>query len=832
MAENRDVKRHIIIGQNGQPQKYTYPKPVIITPKIPQRNQQTHGAKLQQELTALKPHEILLSQEAEEYELESAFGLQISFDADTAYDFEFEKLADVRAGIEVLNMTQAGQQITVSILVPHGKLYVLERKIAEYMDPAKNGKKGPKNHSLLNVIERIRKTAVENLWTDAPELYPQSADEISWFEVWLPVLTDRLAVVHDFKKLAAIAKLAVSDSVLEFPERTVLLVRGNLAALSSSALLLSKISEIRKAKTTADFFDNLNIEEQRAWSTDLLQRANFTASDDSPYVCILDTGVNIEHPLLKPVCSAADLSVVDPTWDAADSDGHGTEMAGIAIWGDLTEPLSQLSQVEIRYRIESSKLLRYPGDNEGKHLGNVTSDGISEVEIKNPERKRVYTLALSALKSRDRGRPSTWSSTVDALASDYLGENQYRRLLLVCAGNADASLSNLLEYPKYNEVQDIHDPAQSWNALTIGAYTRKIQISDANPQQFTVLAPDGGLCPHSSTSILWEPDAPIKPEVVFEGGNVAVDNISPVELPSLQLLTTSHDIQRRLLTTFNATSAATGLAVKFAAEILSYYPELWPETVRALMVHSADWTDAMKAQIKDPNLKTERQKAHRLARTVGYGVPDLNRALWSLNNSLIMVIQDELQPFEKIKGPPTTKDMHLHDLPWPKAELQALGEVAVKMTVTLSYFIEPNPSSRNVTSKYRYPSHQLRFDVKRPLESVQDFMQRMTRDAQSEELGSKKAPADPHWLLGDFRNKGSVHKDVWTGSAAELAERGMLVIYPAMGWWRTRTKLERYNKRARYSLTISIEAPTVDVDLYTAITTVLANRIPIVVPIG
>jgi len=493
MAENRDVKRHIIIGQNGQPQKYTYPKKVIITAAVPARNQQAHGSKLQQELTALKPDEASLTQDAEEYDLESAFGLQISFDADLAYDFEFEKLADARAGIEVLNVTQAGQFITVSILVPHGKLYVLERKIAEYMDPAKNGKKGPKHHSLLNVIERIRKTAIENLWTDAPELYPKSVDEIIWFEVWLPVMNDRLFVIHDFRKLAVIAELVVSDSVLEFPERTVLLVRGTLAALSSSALLLSKISELRKAKTTADFFDNLDIEEQRAWSADLLQRANFTASDDSPYVCILDTGVNNEHPLLKPACSAADLAVIDPTWDAADSDGHGTEMAGIALWGDLTEPLSQTRLIDIRHRIESSKLLRYPDDNEGKHLGNITSDGIAEVEIKNPVRTRVYALALSALESRDRGRPSTWSSTVDALASDYLGENQYRRLFLVCAGNADDSLSDLLEYPKYNEVQDIHDPAQSWNALTVGAYTRKIQISDADPKKFTALAPDGGL---------------------------------------------------------------------------------------------------------------------------------------------------------------------------------------------------------------------------------------------------------------------------------------------------------------------------------------------------
>ncbi len=38
-----------------------------------------------------------------------------------------------------------------------------------------------------------------------------------------------------------------------------------------------------------------------------------------------------------------------------------------------------------------------------------------------------------------------------------------------------------------------------------------------------------------------------------------------------------------------------------------------------------------------------------------------------------------------------------------------------------------------------------------------------------------------------------------------------------MGWWRTRTKLQRWNKFARYSLVVSITAPDVDVDLYTEI---------------
>jgi hypothetical protein len=81
-----------------------------------------------------------------------------------------------------------------------------------------------------------------------------------------------------------------------------------------------------------------------------------------------------------------------------------------------------------------------------------------------------------------------------------------------------------------------------------------------------------------------------------------------------------------------------------------------------------------------------------------------------------------------------------------------------------------------------------------------------------------QAPSDPDWLLGSqFRHKGSIHKDVWFGKAADLAERGQIAVYPAIGWWRTRTALQRYNKSARYSLVISIAVPEVDVDIYSEI---------------
>jgi hypothetical protein len=75
--------------------------------------------------------------------------------------------------------------------------------------------------------------------------------------------------------------------------------------------------------------------------------------------------------------------------------------------------------------------------------------------------------------------------------------------------------------------------------------------------------------------------------------------------------------------------------------------------------------------------------------------------------------EGELQPFERAKTKDghriKTKEMHVHELPWPKALLQDLGETPVTMRVTLSYFIQPSPGRMGWGQKFRFQSHGLRF---------------------------------------------------------------------------------------------------------------------------
>ena len=93
--------------------------------------------------------------------------------------------------------------------------------------------------------------------------------------------------------------------------------------------------------------------------------------------------------------------------------------------------------------------------------------------------------------------------------------------------------------------------------------------------------------------------------------------------------------------------------------------------------------------------------------------------------------------------------MHIHDLPWPADVLTDLGDTPVEMRVALSYFIEPNPGRRGWKQRFRYASHGLRFDVRRPTESTDDFRKRLNRKALAEDERRPSSATDAsEWFLG------------------------------------------------------------------------------------
>jgi hypothetical protein len=122
--------------------------------------------------------------------------------------------------------------------------------------------------------------------------------------------------------------------------------------------------------------------------------------------------------------------------------------------------------------------------------------------------------------------------------------------------------------------------------------------------------------------------------------------------------------------------------------------------------------------------------------------------------------------------------------------------------------------------------------VKRLEEDMTQFRQRLTRDAWEEDSPPGGGVRDTrNWTLGDdLRKKGSIHSDVWEGTAAELAASGIIAVYPITGWWRERPNRQCYDKQARYSLIVTLESKE-DIDIYGSIQTVIANRADITITI-
>jgi hypothetical protein len=750
---------------------------------------------------------------------EGEHGFYLQFDIPVAERGAVEALENKPAGIELVAVPQipdGEDNVTATVFVPERSLEFYSKKVDAYRDEeTKTGR--PKNQNLIARIEDVRLAAVRSLFTDAPNLYPQ-LDVAAWWEVWI-----RDGKLASFRTVAGRLDIPLKDHAIRFPERDVVLAHGTGAIIARLLINSDAVAELRLAKDTPSTFLEMGPAEQVDWAEDLVDR--LVAPDAlAPAICLLDSGATREHPLLAPALPAANQRTYDNNWGVGDSqfwNGHGTSMSGVALYGDLQQALAQQGAVELPYWLETVKILPPNGGNDPLLYGAITETGMTKAEANAPHRKRVFCMAVTSEIGLARGRPSSWSAAVDQLT---YGGGTLRRLIVIAAGNLRGDILQA-EYPDRNDLEEVESPAQAWNALVVGAYTDKVNIIDPAFGDWAAVAPAGDLSPASRTSGTWDRQWPVRPDVVFEGGNFAHDGMNPSShIDDLQLLTTYYRPNIRLFDTFGDTSAAAALGANLCANIISVRPTLWPETVRGLAIHSAEWTPAMKAHFDGAGTQTMKTA---MLRRYGWGVPDLSRALKSAADDATMVVEDVLLPFKKEKSVIKTRSMNLHALPWPRDELLELGAADVELRVTLSYFIEPNPGERGWTRRHRYSSHSLRFAVKRSLESLQQFRTRINKAADAEEEGAVGAAAGgENWFLGMIRDRGSVHSDIWRGSAAALAERDAIGVFPVSGWWKEKPGLQRWDRAARYALVVSIKAPGAGIDIYTAIENKLEVEIP------
>lgn len=795
------------------------------SPFIPKRNRQEHAQYLQKRFDAIKAENTEVKQQMTALSLPARRGTYLEFSSTLGYDLVSKSLENQEAGIRLLNIRQVTteddqKQTFATIYVPHGKENVLLDKLHKYATEECDGK--PKNDTLFRSIEDVKLALLKALWTDNQKDFP--TDKNDWYEVWIRILGIEKSIIKNecnkFKKSLEDLNIRFKeDSILTFPERAVFLVYANKKSLTNLLNSSDQLAELRMGRTLTGFLFNENRSEQQEWVDDLGSRLEINNDTDS-VVCVLDSGVNNGHPLLEPIIPEKNCGTVVRE-GIADRNGHGTRMCGTVIYGDMSSYLANNQKIQIDNQVGSVKLLPHNRPNPKEIWGSLTEQAVAISEIIFPRKTVCYCMAMTAEES-EKGNPTSWSGAVDSIAYN---NNEKGRLLMISAGNVDFLDKKIIgNYPNIHSLRPIENPAQAWNALTIGAFTNIVAPNSPELAGYDRVAPVGGISPFSRTSSLWGKATLIKPEVMFEGGNLYKTNDSLLPFcphQDLELMTTSENYQKRgYFETINATSAATALASNFAGRLQAKYPHLWAESIRGLIVHSAKWTSTMEEQF--PVIKGNRADMERRLRHCGYGVPSEERAFYSTENGLTYIAQEIIQPFIKERGDsaPKMNKMHFFELPWPREILEQLAEINVTMRVTLSYFIEPAPGEIGWKDKYRYASCGLRFDVNTENESEKAFTSRINRAIKAEENEEPSKNDSKRWLIGaGNRNRGSIHSDELNLTAAQLATCNLIAVYPIGGWWKTRTNLKKYNEKLRYSLIVSLDTPAENIDLYNAVKT-------------
>ncbi|MEQ5777110.1 S8 family peptidase [Thalassospira sp. NFXS8] len=825
-------RTHFDISEFAVSRRYSSPPQNVGDGQAP-RIRQEHGRVLEEQLrvTFREEHEARAKAKLPE-------GLTASdgayYEVELRKGAKAEKLERQRDHIVVgaTKIDPVSKRVSTVVFIPDASVPVLENIFQDYAtgELTERGNKPP-NNNYVDPIETIRRARLFSFWTDNPTALPDNPQDRIWWEVWCrPDVADNVAAVYRRME----CRIADEDRWLKFPESTVIPVLARRADIELTLVVADGIMELRRGSDTPNFFLEDEHDNQHDWAEDLAERTIWPGAD-VPRVCLLDTGVNRAHVLIEPALAEGDLMAARPGWPSADNvrESHGTPMAGLALHGDLFARLQDLQEYRLRHRLESVRIMPADGfdPNEPSHYGSITLNAVAQVEIQNPANSRVFCMAVTN-DDRSGERASSWSACVDRAAAGLLAGDESdrpRRLFCISGGN----VRNAMQVDRLGELADhpIEDPAQAWNALSIGGYTDKTDIDPADPyfRGHRPVVEAGDISPFSRNSTGWHSGkSPIKPEVVFEAGNRAVSHNGRdlIDCPSLELLSTGAEVDRLPIVNFAATSAATAQAARLAARLQADHPNLWPETIRALIVHSADWTERMKERLTNEGRLRERKQ---LVRTFGYGVPSYGRATASATSDLALMAQRTIQPYRREQSV-VFNECHYYPLPWPREVLEQYGDQEFKLKITLSYFVEPNPGKSAAIDPHRYQSFGLRFDLKRPRESTDQFKQRI--NAQERENPRRAgAPAEPdsgEWLLGpNSISAGSLHCDVWRGTGAQLAARNIICIKPVSGWWKERRNRQICEQQGRYALIVTLTAPDAEIDLYTPISNTIRQGIEI-----
>lgn len=525
---------------------------------------------------------------------------------------------------------------------------------------------------------------------------------------------------------------------------------------------------------------------------------------DAPAVCVIDSGIQEEHPLIRnaidspaSMCFLPGVAVTDVA-DYVRSGGHGTRVAGAIIY---PRNIPTAGAFKIPCWIQNARVLDannlLPTElHPPLYLRAITEKYSGELGTK------LFNHSIAASNPCRLRSMSAWAAAIDMLSWEY------DVLYFQSAGNLPDYSSSVpfrqgildhhvagRSYPDYlvRPSSRIPCPSESLQALTIGSINH---YTYANGH----LSSLGGIdepSPYTTTGLgVW---GSIKPEVVEYGGGMVSDNaISPTLTTPLEVCT---DLVRSTMyggplsaqdeigTSFSAPKVAA-----IAAAIQQLLPNEPALLYRSLIVNSARW----------PTWAT--RSANKLAtlRQIGYGIPDLERATSNTPFRVTLITHGENRV--------TAKEAHIYQIPVPP-ELRAPGdEFQIRIDVTLSYAGRPRRTRRNIR---QYLSTWVDWRSSYIGESLESFKSRVLKSGDKDLVEDDKTikweiRERDDWgnIRGVKRGSSTVQKDWVVLNSHELPHDFCIAVIGHAGW-----DLDP-DAYAKYALTVTFEAINNDIEIY------------------
>jgi len=527
-------------------------------------------------------------------------------------------------------------------------------------------------------------------------------------------------------------------------------------------------------------------------------------TESAARVCVLDSGIATNHPLLAPAI-AESCSFVQSEEDLFDNNGHGTSVASVALYGDL-EACSASNYWQPEILIFNGKILDKNAEYDIKSIG---SSIIKAVEYFAQEHQcRIFNLSLGNQNSPYDGTHIRGLAYIlDKLA------REHDVLFIVSAGNFVGSTNPNVpesswreEYPSYllHETCAIIDPAPALNVLTVGSLARhNATLDEQKYPEINQLSPANENQPSPFTRRGPSVRGAIKPDLVATGGNLASKMRFNNQIQStdrgLGVLTCNNQFMgNSLLSEVSGTSFATPYITHLAGRLLNNYPTASSNLLRALLVNHAKLIPEIKSTFENGLQEAYKRDNKRDAwrDVAGYGRIEESELFRSTENVVVLLLEDSIE-----------NDTH-HFIEIPLSPEFLRSKIASReIRVTLAYC----PAVK--TTRQEYIATRISFSLIKDesLDSLQKHFDNGTKDLYKSKSDSAGNNRD---VGSDLRSKGTVQSSTWQMKRRKPNEKWFIVVTRQDRIWAEGLSAEKEN----YALVITLtDRENADAQLYTHI---------------